>query len=83
MGRLTRTKPHFRAIFAICDDFEAISKLDFEAILMEFDFRENFTGKLGVRTAEEVIERFVLSPGQKVVIERSITWLKGVLEHLF
>ena len=47
MGRLARTKPHFRAIFAICDDFEAISKLDFEAILMEFDFRENFTGKLG------------------------------------
>ena len=41
---------------------------DFEAILKRFlknflSFRENFTGKLGGRTAEEVVERFVLPVG--------------------
>ena len=39
--------------------------------------------KLGVRTAEEVLERFVLTPDQKVVLERSNTCQKEVLEQLF
>ena len=37
--------------------------------------------KLGVGTAEEVLERFVLTPDQKVVLERSNTCSKVVLEH--
>ena len=39
--------------------------------------------KLGVRTAEEVLERFVLTPDQKEVLERSNTQLKGVLGQVF
>ena len=39
--------------------------------------------KLGIRTAEVVLERFVLTPGQKVVLERSNTCQKVVLEQVF
>ena len=64
----------------LLSDFEAI----FKRFLNSFDHLGRFfIVKLGVRTAEEVIERFVPSPGQNVVLERSITWLKEVLEHLF
>ena len=39
--------------------------------------------KLGVRTAEEVLERFVLTPDQKVVLERSNTCQNVVFEQVF
>ena len=71
------TKPQFLSY--LCDlqrtnDFRG----DFEAILKRFrsvfyHLGRNFTGKLGVGTAEEVMERFVPSAGQKEVLERSIS----------
>ena len=39
--------------------------------------------KLGVRTAEEVLEQSVLTLDQKVVLERSNTCQKVVLEQVF
>ena len=74
------TKPPF--LSNLCDlqqtndfggDFEAICAISKRFRSVFYHLGRNFTGKLGVGTAEEVMERFVPSAGQKEVLERSIS----------
>ena len=65
---------------AILSAFEAILK----RFRSDFDhFGQLSTGKMGVRTAGKVLERRVLTLGQKKVLEKSNTWQRVVLEQLF
>ena len=57
---------------------------DFEAIFEEFwSFFEICMVKLGVRTAEEVLERFCSNTWLREVLDCSNTSLREVLENLF
>ena len=67
-------------MWAILSDFEAIFKRFWNVL---GSLLEILKAKSGVRTAEEVLAHYVLTPGQKEVLERSNTWLEEVWEQVF